>query len=120
MNSRRWLRVAIALVAAVTARASVAAPSLATAELRALSCCAGHCDQPMPMRAAKSCCQVSSAAGDPSLAATGTSVGQSTTLAAALPAARAPEPPALRAAAPRPAPHATAPPLFLRIRSLRL
>ncbi len=50
---------------------SAANAAAATAELRALSCCAGDCDGPVSLPAARGCCQVTATASGPAEAAAG-------------------------------------------------
>ena len=110
------------LVAAVAVRAAYAAPALSTAQLRAVSCCHEHRGRLPSTAEAGQCCQLASQAGDPALMAPVPALPPPSlgvvgvlSLVAVLPGASAIRPIVTGSSRSR-----DGPPLFLRIRTLRL
>jgi hypothetical protein len=50
------VRLLVVMVVALGVQSSYANPAATSAELRALACCARHCDKPMPAPVSRSCC----------------------------------------------------------------
>jgi len=48
--------VLVVMITALGVQSSYANPAATSAELRALACCARHCDKPMPPPVSRSCC----------------------------------------------------------------
>ena len=120
MSRRRILALVAALVTLLGIRVTVAAPVESVAVLRAMSCCAGHCDRPAAPDHAARCCRVQQGASEPwvSAAPMSTSGGDCAAVLLTPPGAVH----ALVAAGALYAAHPThlASPVYLRTRSLRL
>jgi hypothetical protein len=58
-------RLLLVLILALGVQTAYANPAIAAAELRALSCCAGHCTEPLSLPSAKTCCGVTATASGP-------------------------------------------------------
>ena len=106
----------------MAARITIAAPRASMAELRAVACCLEHCpDAPRRPMTPKRCCFVDSPATDPATTVTVSLAKDSGLVAAAILPALVPtltasgEPHVNLAAVSR-----AGPPLFVRIRSLRI
>lgn len=69
MTRSRRRALLLTVLVAVGLRAGHAAPALAAAQVRAVTACAAHEKAAPPVREAERCCEVASAAGDPSLLA---------------------------------------------------
>jgi hypothetical protein len=61
--SSRWPILLLAL--ALGAQTTYANPGVVTAELRAMTCCAHHCDEPLSLPGARDCCGLTMAASGP-------------------------------------------------------
>jgi hypothetical protein len=59
--------IVLAVLATVALRVGHAAPALATAQVRAVTCCAAHENAAPPVREAERCCQIVSDVGDPTV-----------------------------------------------------
>jgi hypothetical protein len=57
--------VLVAVAVALGVQTSYANPTAVSAELRALSCCARHCDGPVSVPSSRSCCGVTGLASGP-------------------------------------------------------
>ncbi len=67
-------------------------PAVATAELRAMSCCARHCDEPPSLPASRTCCGLTATASGPTEAPT-TAVPAAHVVVSLLPSIRVVAPP---------------------------
>ena len=119
-GSGKVLRVAV-LTAAMAVRASYAAPAAAVAQVKAIDCCARHCDHRVHPPRPEDCCPVLSQATDAALLTATPGVHHpELKLPVALQEAPGTEV-ALSFVRERAlAPPRSGPPLFLAIRSLRL
>jgi hypothetical protein len=55
----------VVMITALGVQSSYANPAAISAELRALACCARHCDKPMPLPSSRSCCGLTTAPSGP-------------------------------------------------------
>jgi len=53
------------MILALAVQSSYANPVAMSAELRALACCARHCDKPMPAPSSRSCCGLTAVPSGP-------------------------------------------------------
>lgn len=118
MSRSRRRALLLTVLVAVGLRVVHAAPALAAAQVRAVTCCAAHEKAAPPVREAERCCQIVSNVGDPAVPALAPALPPLVLLGAiALPDA----PPALAATPLLLADvggRATGPPRYLRLRTL--
>jgi hypothetical protein len=67
VSPRRHIRLLFAMILALGVQSSYANPAATSAELRALACCAGHCDKPMPSPASRGCCGLTAMPSGPAV-----------------------------------------------------
>jgi hypothetical protein len=113
-----WL--VLTLLAAVAVQTLTAAPARASAELRAVNCCAKVCHKADPFSAAKRCCQVRPVAPEVASLSSPPQHHEPTVLAAPLTAAAASAAVPDGASGRVPTPPHRAGPVFLVLRSLRI
>ena len=123
LTAVRWDRLAflqVALIVTVVMRTVYAAPATSTAQLRAAYCCATHCAHRRGTVRPDVCCHVTSQANDAAVLAS--PVALHPPLAVHFPprSGRAPDQISLAASATVVERGSHGPPLFLRVRSLRL
>src|SRR5262249_39736416 len=108
------------MILALGVQSSYANPAATSAELRALACCAGHCDKPMPPPSSRRCCGLTAMPSGPAVTPATQAAGPVGFLVS-LPALTLVEPPArdrlvLHGVRPR----GSGPPTFLEQRHLLL
>ena len=65
MSLHRRARLLLALAIALGVQTAYVNPGVAAAELRALTCCARHCDAPISLPSARDCCGLTMTASGP-------------------------------------------------------
>ncbi len=65
VSSRRSIRLILVLALLLGVQTAYANPAVVAAELRALSCCARHCDGPVSLPSARSCCGLTATTSGP-------------------------------------------------------
>lgn len=65
VSSSRPIRLLLFLTLALGVQTTYVNPVVAAAEMRAMSCCAHHCDEPLSLPSARTCCQVTAVASGP-------------------------------------------------------
>src|SRR5262245_24457104 len=58
-------RLVLVLILALGVQTAYVNPGVAAAELRAITCCTQHCNEPLSLPSAKTCCGVTAAASGP-------------------------------------------------------
>src|SRR5262249_28455775 len=86
VSPRRHVRVLVVMITALGVQSSYANPAATSAELRALACCARHCDKPMPLPLSRSCCELTTAPSGPAETPTPHADGPVASLVSLLPA----------------------------------
>lgn len=65
MSSCRPIRLILGLAVALGVQTTYANPGVLAAELRAMACCAHHCDEPLSLPSARDCCGLTATASGP-------------------------------------------------------
>lgn len=110
----------LALLVAVGVRTAYAAPASSTAQLRATYCCATHCHHRRGVPRSDECCQVASQANDPALLASPFPLHPPLAVHSLPSSPWGVAPLCLASLGTAAEPGSHGPPLFLKVRSLRL